>query len=204
MAALGTRLAAVPRVDEFDRHSRQVCLVHDEAAELGKAPTTQPILGISAPGRNPLADPLEVLQGNPALGALGSLDDLLADDVTLMPAEPGFPPGNPPQFLLGSLGPRALESLALQVVFLPDRLDIISGVGLALAVGGEIGNPQVHSEKVSKIDRCGLGGLDGQEQQPLAIAEQQVSLSLGRAEPLGLIRPPMPEGRGLRRDGSVE
>src|SRR5437762_8495471 len=71
-----TGLTGVGRVDELDRHACQSGLVHDEVAELGKAPGAQSILRITAPSRNPNANPLQVLKGNSASGAFGGLNDL--------------------------------------------------------------------------------------------------------------------------------
>src|SRR4051812_1040759 len=80
VAAFVAGLTGVGRGDGLDQHPGQLRLVDNECAELRERPTAQPILRITAPGRNPLADAREVFQGNPATGALGGLDELLADD----------------------------------------------------------------------------------------------------------------------------
>src|SRR5262245_5981397 len=102
VAAFVAGLTGVGRVDELDQHPRQLRLVDEEGAELRERPAPQPILRIAAPGRNPLADAREVFQGNPAPGALGGLDELLADDVVLVAAEAGFLASHPLQLLPGS------------------------------------------------------------------------------------------------------
>src|SRR4051812_31110174 len=83
MTTLATGATGVARIDRRDRYTRQGRLVGQEAVQLPEAPTTQPIPRVCAPSRDPLANALEVFKRNPAVGASGTRDDLLADDVIL-------------------------------------------------------------------------------------------------------------------------
>src|SRR5262249_48323160 len=121
--------------------------------------------------------------------------DLLANDVTVMAAEARLLAPQPLEFLPGSLGPPALEPLALEVVFLPHRLDAGAGVGLALAVGGQVDDPQIDSQEIVHSHRLAIGAFHGQIEQPLALAAEQIGLSLGVAHALCL------KGTDLHRDG---
>src|SRR5262249_52460601 len=80
MMALRTGLAGVPRVHGDPQHSGQPRLVHEEVPEWGEGPAAEPMACVAATGRNPLADPLEILKSNPAPGALGGLNQPLGND----------------------------------------------------------------------------------------------------------------------------
>src|SRR5262249_27229385 len=151
MTTLRTGLAGIRRVDELDHDPRQPRLVHDEGGQLCERPTSEPIPGITASGRNPCTDAFEVLKGNAAPGALGGLDDLLGDDVVLMPAEAGFLAGDPLQLLARTLGSLALQASALEPVLAANLLDTGAGVYRAVAVGREVGDPQIHSQEVLRL-----------------------------------------------------
>src|SRR5262249_40073409 len=84
---------------------------------------------VAAPSRDPLADAFEVFESDPATGASGGFHEPFRDDVMLMAAEPGFLVPQPPDLFLAPLGLLPLESVALELVLLPDLLDIGSGVG---------------------------------------------------------------------------
>jgi hypothetical protein len=111
--ALGASLAGISGVHEDHGYIRESRLVADERAELGERPSREPILRVTAPSRDPVADALEVFEGDPASGAFGGLDDLLADDVVLVPAEPSLFTLDPPDLLLARFGVLALESFPL-------------------------------------------------------------------------------------------
>lgn len=90
--APGAFPAGVPGVDEDDRNPGQKGLVHDERTELGKRPAVHPRPGLFAEPV-PVADPLEVFQGDPASGALGTFDEGFGNAMIYVFHVPGFFPG---------------------------------------------------------------------------------------------------------------
>jgi len=134
MPADGTRLAGIAWVDLHDRDSRERCLVREESRELLERPARQLVASISAPSRDPSPDAFEVLDGNPAAGAPGGLDDRLADAMVFMTAEPGLLAGYPHEFLLGSSGSLPLEALSLDVVLAADSFDRLAAMPPALSL----------------------------------------------------------------------
>src|SRR5262249_37331251 len=87
MTAGAAGLAGVGRIGEPHRHSRQLPFVDDEAAQLIERPSVVPVSLLPA-NCDPLADALEVLQGDPATGAFGRSDEPLADLMVDVPPEP--------------------------------------------------------------------------------------------------------------------
>ncbi|HEV3166612.1 MAG TPA: hypothetical protein VGZ22_21485, partial [Isosphaeraceae bacterium] len=59
----------------------QFRLVRDETVQLPERPSREPVPRVSALSRDPFANPLEVFEGNPAIGAFGLFDERLADVV---------------------------------------------------------------------------------------------------------------------------
>src|SRR5205085_546035 len=92
-------VVAFPRrvtwVDHRDRHAGDGRLVADELAELGERPRVQ-VAALSLVNRDPVADTAQILELDPATGAFGCCDELLADAVVHVPGEPGLAP---PAFL---------------------------------------------------------------------------------------------------------
>ena len=86
-------------------------LVPTGSRPAAERPTREPVASVSAPNREPVADPAEVFKGDATSGAFGSRDDRLADAVVLVLAEPGFLAGDPLlELLLGPLGVLPLPS----------------------------------------------------------------------------------------------
>ncbi len=183
-----TSLAAIRGVDEFNRDSSKLCFVDDETTHLSVRPRSKPIARIATPSRDPFADAIEVFDGDPTTGAFGGVHDLLADHVVLVTAKSCFLVADTFHLLVGVFRSLASQPLPLSVVLLADLLDIGSRVVLAVAVGGQINDPQVNPDKVGGIDGCPIGDIDRDHQEPLAVgAQHEVALSLVPADPLGLV-----------------
>src|SRR5262245_6463864 len=147
MSARGACPRGFARVDRHDRDARHPGLVLHERAQLKERPSRMPG-ALPLPNRGPLANPLEVFQGDSAIGAFGTRHDGLADDVVLMSSEPGFPARKLLEAFLGSPSSLTLESSPAPVVSLPDLLDRFARIGLAVAVRREVDDAEVHSQEV--------------------------------------------------------
>ena len=178
----------VPGIHRHDGDSGQFRLVCHKGIELSERPTREPIPGVGATSRDPLADALEVFKGDPSIRAFGLLDDRLADAVVFVATEPGFLPGHPAQLLLRPLGVPPLEPLALEVVLPADAFDVGPGVLLAVAVGGDVRDTQIDPDEVGGRDRSPRRDVRRHQQEPLAvIPEDEVGLPLGPRELLRLV-----------------
>ena len=74
-----TALAGIARVNVDHAHTCALCLVGDKLAQLPKGPIAVSRSLFCATNPYPLADALQVFQGNPASGALGFCNESLAD-----------------------------------------------------------------------------------------------------------------------------
>ncbi len=174
MSALGACPAGVARIDLHDGDSRVLRLVREEADELVERPTRQPVPSVPTPSRYPVAYSLEVFKSDAASGVFGGLDDRLADAVVLVATEPGFLPGQPSEFLLGSLGSFPLEPFSLQVVLAANLLDRLAAMPLGFVAGGrDLGNARYvvtrfgeSRERSIQFDRLISGRLQFQDDRP--------------------------------------
>lgn len=187
MPTLGAGSAGVPRVDFDHGDAGERRLVRQEGVELREGPTREPIPCVPASGRNPLANPRQFFDGDSARGALGGLDDRLADHVVLVTAEASLLDGDSLQFLLGSFRVPLLESLPLEVVLPPDILDWLTGVLGPVGIRGDVGDAQVNPKEVPGINRGRFGHVDRAEQVELAPAIDEVGLPLDSSLPFPLV-----------------
>src|SRR4051794_12407778 len=81
LLAMATRTAGaagITRVDGNHENPGELCLVFDEAAQLEEGPASH-ACSLSLRKRCPVADPLEVFQGDAATGVLSVRDELLGN-----------------------------------------------------------------------------------------------------------------------------
>jgi len=167
MTTLRTGLARVRRINGNHGNSSQQRLVLDIRALLVERPGMQSC-SLSATGRYPLADSLEVFQGDPTSGALRLLHDCLADPVVDISPETSLFAGNLSKLPLGSLGALLLEVSASVGVPASYLLKVAPRVRVAIGIRGEIHDPEIDSQKIV----CGPPGLHfnfaGDNEKPLA------------------------------------
>lgn len=168
----------VPGIDDGDLHSSLQRLVRDELAHLTKGPP-HVHRTLTLPNGYPLTDAMEVFHGEAARGALSLANECLADAVVLDLTEAGLLARDLLEVTLGRLGVGALEPVAEAGVSLPDRLGLGAGVMFAIAVGGEITDPEVDAQPLLGVHGSALGHLDGDVEVELALAGNEVGLSTG-------------------------
>lgn len=93
----------VSRIDRDNRYPGERGLVGQEESQLRECPTMQKS-SLLSPSPYPLPDAVQVLDGNPAVGAFSFGNDLLADDVIYVTSESRFYTGDSLQVALGRLG----------------------------------------------------------------------------------------------------
>jgi hypothetical protein len=197
MPAVGASPTGVPGVNNDHGDASQLSLVLDKTAELKERPTRKPIALVAAPSGNPVANTLEVFKSDPASGALGGCDDPLGNTVVLVTAKPGFlcfGPLQGPADVLRSLAPPPLGSCCLAKrrspfpVVSPGGVNLLSGELFVAFRGGDIDHPEIHADKVRGRDRCTVGDVDCDEQEPLTVvSEHEIGLPFGVGKPLGLV-----------------
>jgi len=186
MATLGTSLARVRRIDGNHGNSSQQRLVFDELALLMERPAMQSC-SLSATGRYPVTDALEVFQGDAAPGALRLVHECLADLVVDVSPETSLSTGNLSEFSLGSLGALLLE-VSVTVGVSPSYLfNGVSRVGAAIGVCGEVHDPEIDTQEVSRVCLGTLSHLARDGEKPLAhLCTDEIDFSDTRFEHLTL------------------
>jgi hypothetical protein len=157
---------------------------------------------LGAPDLYPIAEAMEVFQGDPAAGVMGALDEGLADPMVLDLTEAGFLARELAEVFFGRFGADQLEAVAERGVTGADLLDLGAGVASAIAVGGEVDNAKVDAEE--GLDRT-LGLLrdfDGDVEEELALAVDQLRFAPFSLEEVGEVgaddggaEDPLVEGR---------
>jgi hypothetical protein len=118
MPASRTFSRCVARIDGEQENSGEHRFVGDECSQLREGPTMQNRT-LRFPNRYSIADSTEFLDGNPASGAFGCLNDLLADNMIGMHGESSLTPGKCLQSALGGACPLCLtpsEVLAISAM----------------------------------------------------------------------------------------
>lgn len=166
----------VPRIDDHDLHSSLQCLVGNELAHLMKRPP-HVHRTLSLPNGYPVADAVEVFQGDATRGALSLANECLADAVILDETKTGLLARELLQVTLGRLGVGALEPMAETGVSLSNGLDLGTGVVLPVAVGGQVANAEVDTEPAFGVNRRSFRNLHGDVEVELPLAGHEVRLT---------------------------
>ncbi len=131
--------------------------------------------------------PLEFFKGDPASGALRSIDDVLGDDVVGGGLVSGLFPGDGFELSSGSSRPVALE-VASPMLKLPTVLfDSRSAVDLPIAVDGEITDPEIDAQELLNVSFFGRFYVTGTADVKDALDEHQINLTLAVLEQRPLV-----------------
>src|ERR1022692_570172 len=189
VATLAAGATRVPRIDRDDPHALNLGFVLDEGPQLEEAPAALSI-ALRPPNRGPRANTLQVFQGNPARRVLGGRNDLLADAMILDATKPAFAAREGLQSFPRTSRAGLLQGGAIPLMASADAFDRRAGVGRAVTIGGEVHDPEVDAEKVSRLNRRAVWHVNRHEQKPLAVlAPHEVGLTDRCRKPLALIAP---------------
>jgi len=170
-------LARVAGVDCDQRDASARRLVGDEGAELMERPGMQ-AGSLTAPGRYPPADALQIFQGNATFGAFSSLHDRLRNAVVGVFTEPGLLACHPTETALRRLGASLLKSALAAGETVSDPLHIGSGMDDAVAVGRERDDTEVNAEPVGRLELLGFRDVAGGSEHPLAPKQAEIDFAL--------------------------
>ena len=185
--ALRARSARVARVHCDETHARERGLVRQERTQLEERPRVQRApLGL--PDRYPIADAVEVFDGNAASGALGLTDEMLADAVVGMAVEVLLLSSKLSEVSIRGFRAPVLERLAELGGAVSGGVDGCSRVALSVGVDRDVSDTKIDAEPSLWIDRATLGYFDGNEEKQLALAIDQIGLASNALESPAMVR----------------
>ncbi len=150
--------AGMARVHQDQAHTSPGRLVGEELPQVSEGPG-MPLVALLSSNRCPLSDACQVFQRECLARYEGFLDQSLADAVVDVSLKAALSPAHLLQAPLGRLGTDLLEYLAALVGALAHSAHLRAGKGLAVAIGGQIHDAQVHAQMLPIIVRQGWRGL---------------------------------------------
>jgi hypothetical protein len=186
MPAFGALPAGIARVNSDQRYASKGGLVRQEQPELRKRPGVQncPLL---APGLDSITNARQFFDGQPAIRAFSFSNDLLGNVVVYAGSEPSF---FACEFLQPALGRSGLQLLKLSPKFPVAKADAFNfSAGVPRSVRGRsyLGNPEIHPEKLNRVDGGVARQIDRAVQVELSFPVDQISLTLNPVKPLLLV-----------------
>lgn len=167
---VGTRPRRVARIHQSDRHRGPLCLVLKTLPQWVECPTV-----LAAPprllNRDPVANARQIFEGNPAPGALGFRHQLFRNPVVFILRKAvcrASPLLEEPLSRLDTLLLQPLTDLGRPFA---QAMDWTARVGLAVGVGGEMDQAEIHAQPVVRLQERRFGDLhhDGHVALPVAV-----------------------------------
>jgi len=188
MPARRTGLTGVSRIDIHHWHSSEACLVIYEPSELRECPVGQSI-SLSAPGRYPRANPLQLFEGDGTSGALRRIDDVTRDHVVLVALEALLLASDSAQLPRGGAGLFPLKVSTTVAEGAGNGFKSSPIVGGSIRIDGKVDDTKVDAEHVRYGKHVGFWHVTHDAQEPLATNVQQIDFPLTVGEPLSLVVP---------------
>lgn len=137
---------------------------------------------LTTPSRNSITDALEIFNGYPVIECLRGLYKLFANYMVSVRSKP--------LFFLTTLAEQALRGVCafgLQLcpkptVAVAQALHLGTGVHVPFAITGYLDYPHIHAQPTERLTRGRFLNIDGGEQVPLTIPQQEVGLALPALE----------------------
>ena len=150
VAALGTRSTRIARVHGDKRDTRKGGLVAEERAQLEERPRMQR-RALGPANCYPVANAMEVFQGNATPGVFGLAHNRLADDVIGVGVEAPLPPSEFSEMTFGALGGSGLEPSAQPCDAAADGERFLARMSLSVRVDGEVADTEIDPEPAFRI-----------------------------------------------------
>ena len=177
MSTVGTGPRCVARINQPHRHTGHRRLVGDEHPELMERPRMQ-VGTLSASNRYPVADTLEVFEGDTASGVFGFTDQSLADAVVHISCEPSFLSATLAKQPLGGLCFLGLQALAQRKVAAANSTKSLTGMHGAIGVGSDVYHSKIDAQPFRRLAHIGrVRNIDNDREIELAFPVNQISLS---------------------------
>jgi len=188
MPAFWAGATGIARVNQHDEHTGELGLVLNKRPQLEESPTTE--LGpLAASNRCALPDSLEIFKDDCGTGCLCFANEPFADYVVRVPLEIGFLASDFDEPTFRRLGAHRLQYRPPGGVLYTVGLDRIPGKCLPGRVGGDIDDAQINTQYVGRLQGCPVGHFDRTQQIELAVAVDQVCLTLDSTLAVLLVRP---------------
>lgn len=186
VAAFAASPAGISRINRHHQNSGQFGFVFEKQAQLRERPAMQNGT-LLAPGLDPCADSVEILNRKAAFGAFSFGNDLLGNIVI-------HPGGKTPLFA-GKLlqtafccsGLFLLQPLPQSAVTVANRLHMRTGVLLAVRVSGYISDSEIDAQEVAGSNRRVSRQVYRAVQVEPSLAIDQISLPLNPVKPSFLV-----------------
>ena len=180
----GASTRGVPWVYQDYRHPGQLRLVLDELAKLVEGPGMV-LASLALADGYPVADALEVLQGQATPSVEGFRHHLLADEVVHMAAKSPLLLSPASQQSFSRAGTLALELGPQSGVAVPQSVDLATGIGLTVRVGQDIDNTQVAAEKCLSLVGHRFGSIYHLVDKEATLPVDEGGLMLAREDNAG-------------------
>lgn len=142
---------------------------------------------LAASGPYPVANALQIFQGYSACGALRSINKLLADLVVDMFGKASLFAGELFKATTTSLRTFGLQLFAQAPMAKAYILDLTTAMHLAITIDGNVSNPQINAKKIIGIVLVRLCNIASLIKIELAIAVNQICLTLAIRQQLALM-----------------
>jgi len=167
----------IPWVNKHDGNPALLRLVRDKPNQLIEGPTVQRS-SLVASNCNPVADTLEVFEGNGASGALRSSYNCFGDAMVYVGGEAPLLTSALFEESFGRSRAFGLEFLAQPTTATAQASDRPARVDGSVRVSENVDNPQIAAQHTCDIRRSGLLNVTSCEQVEASVAVRQVGFSL--------------------------
>ena len=151
-------------------------LVFDKRPKLIKSPSAVH-RSLASLNRCPLADALQILDGNPASGVFGLCYDTLADGVVHVGTETGLLARETLEMALGRLGADGLQGSAELVLPLAGGFNNCSTMPPTVGIDGKVSDSEIHAQPVGRFNGSAVGDFDGNVEEELSVAVDEIGLA---------------------------
>ncbi len=186
MATTAALLAGVSRVNPYYRDTSALRLVGQELSQLCERPAMQCVsLRPSSP--DPTSDASEFLNGYASIGAFGERYNAFRDGVIHVARKERFLAGAFLQKTFGGLCAFALELATKCFVPVTNLVQLRAAIPVAIAIGGDLRNAEVHAKKLSGGVLGFFRHFDTDVQIPVAVAQNEVGFTAWELQEFSLL-----------------
>jgi len=179
-------LARVSRIDENNRDSSPLCLVLDKGLELVETPIGQS-WSLSARGRYPRADILEVFKSNRSVGAFRLVHNGFRNAVVDIALVAGLAARNGAELPGCGSCLLSLEVASAVRKGSSDLFDLFTGEALPVRIVGNVNNAHIDADCIDWFDAWGLVNVTGHDNVEFTTLELKVNLTFAPDQHLALI-----------------
>ncbi len=172
VTAHGTCATGVARVNRDHTHTRALCFVGDKRSELPKCPGVARTT-LLASNRDSCSNTLQIFERECLALRACLLYQRLADAVVDIFLKAVFTPGVPFQPPARPAGVCQLQAAAMLVATIPNALNLLPAVGLAIRDSGKIDDAKINAQVANWLISLGRGFRLGNAQIPHIITSNQ-------------------------------